>query len=131
MSQTVTLNLPFPPSGNHMWHHTRSGQHYLTNEAKQFYATVILTLRAQTPYRNLNEPLEVTCYLTPPDRRRRDLDNAWKVMGDAITRSGLWTDDKLIKKLTLIWREPAKPSGACVIVRPFKVISENIKGDKE
>lgn len=102
-----------------MWHHTRSGHHYLTNEAKNYYGQVRLFIEQQTPFRNLNEPLEVQCSLIPPDHRRRDLDNAWKVLGDAITRSGLWVDDNLIRKLTLIWQEPAKPPGVNIIVRPY------------
>lgn len=102
-----------------MWHHTRSGQHYLTKDARLYYGAVKLAVQIQTPFRALNEPLDVTCFFTPPDNRRRDLDNAWKVVGDAITRSGLWTDDKLIKKLTLIWREPAQPSGASISIKPF------------
>ena len=123
MSEIARFSLPFPPSGNHMWKHTRSGQHYLTTTAITYYRNVAILVRQQSVVANLDEPLEVECEFTPPDHRRRDLDNAWKVVGDGMTRSRFWTDDKWIRKLTLSWGEVRPLGGASIIVRRFHTVA--------
>jgi crossover junction endodeoxyribonuclease RusA len=100
----IELLLPYPPSGNHMWKHA-GGKHYLTEEARRYYSLVRSIVMTQAKVVNLDIELEVTCVLHPPDKRRRDLDNAWKVIADAITKAGVWQDDKLIRRLTLEWAE--------------------------
>ena len=111
---TVYLTLPWPPSGNHSVKHTRVGGHYLTNHASQYFVEV--AWRVKTDLLNqglaeqctLDKPLAVRCVLFPPDLRKRDMDNAWKVIADAVTRSGLWADDHLVRDLHLQWGEKTK-----------------------
>ena len=112
----VNLDLPFPPSGNHMYKHTRQGHHYLTPLAREYYNLVATKVRMQCGVLELATPLEVTCTLFPPDKRRRDLDNAWKVIGDSLTKSSFWLDDKWIRKLTLQWGEVQTPAMARLFI---------------
>jgi crossover junction endodeoxyribonuclease RusA len=103
-NEMIELLLPYPPSGNHMWKHS-GGRHYLTESALRYYSLVRSIVREQAKVINLDIDLDVICVLHPPDKRRRDLDNAWKVIGDAITKAGVWQDDKFIRRLTLEWAE--------------------------
>lgn len=100
----IEITLPYPPSGNHMWKHAK-GRHYLTDKALNYYQNVHVLVRQQSKVVNIDFDMDVTCVLFPPDRRRRDLDNAWKVIADSLTKAGVWQDDKLIRRLTLEWAE--------------------------
>ena len=115
----ITITIPYPPSGNHMWKHTRQGRHYLTAEAKAYYDLVREAVITQGKVVNIDQPVEVTCVLYPPDNRRRDMDNAWKVISDALTKASLWQDDHLIKSLHIEWQVPVKSGKAFVSVGPF------------
>lgn len=109
----IEITLPYPPSGNHMWKHAK-GRHYLTDKAVNYYRNVALLVRQQAKVINIDFEIVVTCVLYPPDKRRRDLDNAWKVIADSLTKAGVWQDDKLIRRLTLEWAA-VQPGGAAQI----------------
>lgn len=112
----ITLTLPYPPSGNHMWKHTRQGRHYLTDKARAYYELVRAAVLQQGRMVNIDQPIQVECVLYPPDKRRRDMDNAWKVIGDSLTKANLWQDDHLIRKLTLEWQTPVKGGWVFIII---------------
>lgn len=115
----LSLTIPYPPSGNHMWKHTRQGKHYLTAEARSYYELVKAAVFQQGRLVNIDQPVEVACALYPPDKRRRDMDNAWKVIGDSLTKAGLWQDDSLIRKLTIEWQPPVKGGKAFVSIGEY------------
>lgn len=104
----MNIELPYPPSGNHMWKHTKTGGHYLTEKARAYYLLVNFEIIKQGAQLGIDQPMSVTCTLHPPDNRRRDMDNAWKVISDSLTRADLWEDDHLVRKLTLEWAKPIK-----------------------
>lgn len=110
----MELNLPYPPSGNHMWKHAK-GRHYLTTQAKDYYRNVAYIVVNEGKMVNIDYEVEVECQLFPPDRRRRDLDNAWKVIADSLTKAGVWQDDKQIRKLTLEWGSVDKAGGMATV----------------
>lgn len=88
-----------------MHKHTRAGHHYLTKVAEAYYTVVGLEVRNLAANVRLDGKLLVRCVMYPPDRRRRDLDNAWKVVSDACTRAGVWLDDTQIDHLQLLRAE--------------------------
>lgn len=77
------------------------GRHYLTEQARRYYEMVVDIVRQQGMCLGLEGALAVECDIYPPDRRRRDLDNAWKVLSDACTKAGVWIDDTQINRLVL------------------------------
>ena len=97
----MTITIPFPPAtGNHMWKHA-GRKHYLTEKAKRYYYEVAYHVRAQNAVLGISDSIAVEVLVFPPDKRRRDLDNLWKVIGDSLTKAGVWEDDSLIEKIVL------------------------------
>lgn len=110
----MTITIPFPPAtGNMMWRHS-GRKHYLTEKAKRYYFEVAHHVRAQGARFQLIGSLEVSVDVYPPDRRKRDLDNIWKVVGDALTRAGVWEDDSMVHDLRLR-KMPVDPNPRVVI----------------
>lgn len=101
-----------------MWKHTRQGRHYLTDQAKAYYNEVRYLVMSQGRLINIDHPIQVSCLLFPPDKRRRDMDNAWKVLADSLTKANVWQDDHLIRKLTLEWQQPMANGRVMVSVAP-------------
>lgn len=100
-----------------MWKHS-GRRHYLTKDAKQYYEHVGWTVREQGKLVNLDMPLKVHCWLFPPDKRQRDMDNAWKVISDSLTRARVWQDDSLIRSLHLEWGAVHKGGLVRVLIQP-------------
>ena len=88
----VALALPWPPTGNTAVRHTLAGGHYLRPEVRRYRQEVarrcLRVPRVVGPYR-----LEVA--FSPPDARRRDMDNALKSLLDALTHAGYLPDDSM------------------------------------
>jgi Holliday junction resolvase RusA-like endonuclease len=110
----LTLELPYPPvTGNQAVRHAGRGVHYKTEPAKAYERAVdsavrLARLSGQIEPQALAGPLVVSWVLAPPDRRARDCDNVRKVVGDALTKAGLWSDDSnrvLVREL-FEWTEP-------------------------
>lgn len=99
-----------------MWKHTRQGKHYLTAQAKAYYEHLNWLVRSQGFDHKVADRLHVVCRISPPDKRRRDLDNVWKVVSDGMTKSRVWLDDQQIDKLELHRLPPGKPGWVQVFV---------------
>lgn len=67
-----------------------------------YYRVVYVEVLRQSAALALTGRLGVRCAICPPDNRRRDMDNAWKVISDACTRARVWVDDNQIDQLTLL-----------------------------
>lgn len=108
MDYTTKIVIPYPPaSGNHQ--HGRSARRtFLRPEIVAYRLAVKLEVAKQVPLKDrpLTGDLIVTIVSHPPDRRRRDLDNLKKPVGDALTHAKLWNDDYQICELTIIRAEP-------------------------
>ena len=99
------MRLPFPPSVNHIWLHSRDGV-YSADDSKRYKALVkqlaLLNGRGDTEYyiRIFRQPelktrLKVKAVFFFPDNRKRDLDNLPKVVLDGLSKA-VWTDDSQI-----------------------------------
>ena len=96
------LVLPWPPSVNKLWRHVMIGKSVRTivsREGRDYKAAVKLACMKQDAPVGLDYPLAVLIKLEPPDRRRRDIDNALKALLDSLTASRVWTDDSQIDDL--------------------------------
>jgi crossover junction endodeoxyribonuclease RusA len=101
--QKVTI--PFPPSGNRYWRHS-GNRVYLNPEAKKYRKLV----DAEIWYEKIigeftpmgDKRLRVVATYYEPDKRRRDLDNFWKQLADALEHAGAFADDGNIDDLRLV-----------------------------
>jgi len=110
---TAEFELPWPPSVNHYYRHvghrvliSRDGRRYRENVAGKLAAENVA---------KFTDPVALHIELYPPDNRRRDVDNSLKCLLDTFTHGGLYADDSLIHKLTVIKREPMPPDGMAYI----------------
>lgn len=91
----LELFLPFPPTVNSYYSHTRSGV-FISKKGRIFRDKVIKLVNEQLPNITIDYKMFVEVVLYPPDKRIRDLGNYDKALMDAITHSFLWEDDSLI-----------------------------------
>lgn len=87
----VMVIVPWPPTGNHAVRHAAGG-HYLTREVVE-YRREVARRCAMLPRMTGRYRLRVE--LSPPDRRRRDIDNALKSLFDALVPAGFLPDDSM------------------------------------
>lgn len=93
----IDLVLPYPPSVNHYWIHTKKGL-FVGEKGKEYRIRVNGYVR----YRDIptqEKKLRVTVCQYLPDRRKRDIDNIFKALFDALTYAKVWNDDSQIYEL--------------------------------
>ncbi|OBX05745.1 endodeoxyribonuclease RusA [Gallibacterium genomosp. 3] len=90
MSDWVELCLPYPPSVNHYWRHTRQGRHYISKTGKEFREKV-LNICSQFDRIAGTVQMQIDVYYL--DNRERDPDNLQKALFDALTASGIIDGD--------------------------------------
>jgi len=117
----MKLILPFPPTVNTYWRFTKTG--VLISATGRLYrlnaiATVINQLK-KIP-KPISGPVQITLKLSPPDKRRRDLDNYLKAIFDSLTHAGVWEDDSLIKKMDIEWGTVVKSGEAIITISQMK-----------
>lgn len=110
----ISITLPWPPAVNNLFA-TFNNRRIPTRRYKAWTAEAQASLRSQTPAKLLGF-FTASIILSPPDRRRRDLDGLAKAALDLLTKEGVIEDDSLARRITLTWAEgaPAKPGYALV-----------------
>lgn len=103
----IRFDMPYPPSINHYYVRTQRGT-AVGPKGKSYRRDVSLLL---TPYKHkfkAEDRLSVTINVFPPDKRKRDLDNLFKVVLDSLQESNIIHDDNQIDILTIIRRDVSK-----------------------
>lgn len=113
----MDLELPYPPSVNHLWRHYRN-RTVLSREGREYRRAVRLALATRS-VRPILGPLAVEIEVYPPDARRRDLDNLHKILLDSMGNGGAYFDDSQIDKLTITRRDKMPGGKVRVQVTPF------------
>lgn len=108
----LELVLPYPPSVNRYYRHV--GRRTLISREGRAYRQAVGAILARRRVQPLECPLAVVVDLFPPDRRRRDCDNAMKGLLDSIEHGGVFVDDSQIVHLEVHKREPV-PGGQTVV----------------
>ncbi len=104
MSTIIHLNLPWPPSVNRYWRHpTRgrlAGRHLISAQGRAYRETVAIQVLAQGAVKQVGR-LALVADAFPPDARRRDLDNLFKSLLDALQHAGVVEDDNQFDALAI------------------------------
>lgn len=102
--------LPFPPSVNTYYRHIpRRGGVLISAKGRDYRRDVCnFALPFRVNHKPLTGRLSLTIELTPPDRRKRDIDNYLKSLLDALTHAEIWQDDSQIYELVVRKKEPSK-----------------------
>jgi crossover junction endodeoxyribonuclease RusA len=112
------MTLPWPPSVNSYWRHPTkgplAGRHLVSEEGRAYRNAVTVHALHIGRKNHLTGRLSIEVIASPPDRRRRDLDNILKALLDSIAHAGLIKDDSQFDKI-LVMREPPSPDGAVKI----------------
>lgn len=90
----IVLRLPYPPSLNGYWR-TFQNRQIISADGRKYRDTV---MKLVDDYK-LGMRLKVEIEATMPDRRRRDVDNIFKAVLDALTHAQVWGDDNQIDDL--------------------------------
>ena len=117
VSPVLVLELPYPPSVNHYWR--RVGARTLISRAGRQFRTRVVERLARRRLQPLTGVLAVHVTVHPPDRRRRDLDNAMKALLDALAHGGAYEDDSQIDRLEIVRGDVE--AGGRVVVKIAKV----------
>jgi Holliday junction resolvase RusA-like endonuclease len=110
----LRLELPYPPSANHYYRHI--GHVTLISRRGRAYRAAVVAMLQALGIRPLSGPLDVRLELYPPDRRRRDCDNAQKPVLDALQHGGAYHDDSQIVHLETWKLAPLKGGKAIVCI---------------
>lgn len=113
----LTINVPFPPSVNHYWRHSR-GMHFISAEGKRFRTAVVaevLNTFGRSKRIPLDGPLGLRIEIRAPDNRRRDLDNTLKALLDGLGHAGLYHDDSQIVQIDIRWGPKQPPLGSATV----------------
>lgn len=99
---TASITLPWPPSVNRYWRSLvigGRGRVVISREGRAFCDQVQHLVRRRWPSLKAPTrlPVAVLMVFAPPDRRDRDLDNLSKATFDALTKAGVWADDRQVK----------------------------------
>ena len=115
MRDAISIRLPYPPTMNTYWRNVKGktlisakGRSYRERIGDQF----LVDLEPVESFGTAR--LRVLLEVTPPDKRRRDLDNIQKPILDALEFVGLYDDDEQIDDLHTVRRMPDPPG--CVHV---------------
>jgi Holliday junction resolvase RusA-like endonuclease len=108
----LRLELPYPPSTNHYYRHI--GHVTLISRKGREYRAAVVALLQTLGVRPLSGPLDVRLELYPPDRRRRDCDNAQKPVLDSLQHGGAYHDDNQIVHLET-WKLTPQKGGLAVV----------------
>ena len=111
----IVLELPYPPSVNHYWTHTRRGT-FISAKGMAYRQEVQFVLRRAKIFKPLEGMLELKLKLLPPDKRKRDIDNVLKAILDSLAKGGLMRDDNQVKRLGVEMMEKMDAQGMVIML---------------
>ncbi|MCK6485438.1 MAG: RusA family crossover junction endodeoxyribonuclease [Phycisphaerae bacterium] len=108
----MELTIPYPPSTNRYYRNV-ADRTLISRAGRVYRDTVVAILRAAR-IKPLPGPLAIHVELYPPDRRKRDVDNALKAIGDSLQHGGAFHDDSQIVWL-LVEKAEVVPGGKVIV----------------
>ncbi len=119
----MILTLPFPPTLNGYWRSPNKGalkgRTLISESGRKFRANALASVLEQLRRRPkaITANVAVSIVLYPPCSRKRDLDNYFKALLDALTHAGVYADDSQIKDLHAVWGPVTKNGKAEVTIK--------------
>ncbi|EIC83332.1 RusA family crossover junction endodeoxyribonuclease [Serratia sp. M24T3] len=119
----MILTLPFPPSFNGYWRSPNKGalkgRTLISESGRKFRANALASVLEQLRRRPkaITANVAVSIVLYPPTNQKRDLDNYFKALLDALTHAGVYADDSQIKDLHAVWGPVIKNGKAEVTIK--------------
>lgn len=117
--EVLRISLPWPPSVNNYWKRTRKGIR-VSDKGMEYKITIDSLIEKFNLRMSIDEPIDVVMWYFPPDKRIRDIDNYSKGLFDSLSEAEFWTDDKIIKRMTVEWDSDNKKLGRVdMLVREY------------
>lgn len=116
----ISYQLPWPPSVNHIYSRTKKGGLMLNERARAYREEVIYLIGKG--HTKLDGRLAVRIDAYAPDRRKRDISNLEKCIGDALTHAGVWKDDEQIDQLIINRKGIETPGRVIVTIKQIHEI---------
>lgn len=88
----IVLDLPYPPSVNHMYVNGR-GRRFPNAKARKYKIAVQEYVAEFRVPKLGSEKLSVVIWAYPPDKRKRDISNLLKIIEDSLQDAGVFDDD--------------------------------------
>lgn len=117
---SYTYRLPWPPSVNN-YIKRGNNRSYMTKQGKAFRDAVHQGIDEERPL--LSSRLAVHIELTPPDKRKRDIDNHVKAVLDSLQLAAVYADDSQIDKLIVERKHVEAPGAADVTVTELETLT--------
>lgn len=97
MKQRIEIQIPYPPSVNHLYGQ-RGNRRFIKKKGVEFFEKV-KEIVSQKVFAQFLGDVSVTAHLYPPDRRKRDIDNTLKAILDSLQKAGVYKNDNQVKQL--------------------------------
>lgn len=108
----VAVNLPWPPSVNRLWRY-KGKQVYRDPKYVAWIREAGWVIKSQK-LKKISGPFRAEIVLTPPDKRKRDLDNIIKATLDLFQTMEIIENDQLCHHL-IVRYDFAATSGSCCV----------------
>lgn len=120
MKKTLII-LPWAPSANEIWRNRAgSNRPHLSSDYRRFLNEVAIYYKTQgSPRIHPKQLVEVTIRLFPPTNRSYDVDNRVKPTLDSLTKTGLWLDDRYVRRIEVIEGEAVKNGAVAIEIIPL------------
>jgi crossover junction endodeoxyribonuclease RusA len=118
------INLPYPPSVNHLWRVGKGGKVHKSADGKAWSDRAAWLVKASGV--KVSGPYILLVTVVRPDKRRRDLDNTSKAVCDALQAGGAIEDDCLCA--LAIWGWADTTAEVNIIPHGLPVICVRLEG---
>ncbi len=101
----IVLHMPYPPTSNHNTT-VVNGRRIMSPKYRAWRREAEMTVRLSARGQSIAGPYTIEYVADRPDRRRRDIENLPKSLGDALQEAGVIRDDADCQASLVRWAAP-------------------------